>query len=90
MIPEKIQFNIIFFSFLYGLFFYYSLSLAHSYLINSKVVKRFINTITFFAFVTLVYFIGLQVVSNGILHIYSLFVIIITGYLARLIANKKK
>lgn len=90
MIPENIQFSIIAFSFVYGLFFYYFLCLVHKYLISPKVIQRFISTITFLTFLALIYFIGLQVVSNGILHIYSLLVIIITGYLAHFIANKKK
>lgn len=90
MIGLNIQFKIIIFSYMYGLFFYYSLFLLKKYLNISNCFFRYLNTITFFLFTSLGYCLGLEIICDGILHIYSLFIVIITGYACRLIAKTYK
>lgn len=90
MIEFNTQLSIIIFSIIYGLLFYYLIVLCRHYINHPKIIFRFINTFTFFTFVALIYFIGLEIVCNGILHIYSFLIIILVCYIVNFIANKKK
>ncbi len=90
MIQINTQFSIIIFSLLYGLFFYYLLFLCRNYINYPNIFYRFINTFTFFTFLALVYFIGIEIVCDGILHIYSFIIIFGVCYVVNFIANKKK
>lgn len=90
MININIQIDIIIYSILYGLLFYYLLFLCRKYINYEIYVFRLINTFTFFLFFSLIYFIGLDIVCNGILHIYSLIIVILVGILCHFVAKKKK
>ena len=90
MIEFNTQLDIIIFSYIYGLLFYYLLYLCRDYINHKTLFFRTINTISFFLFFSLVYFIGLEIVCDGILHIYSLFIVIFVGYTMHFIAKKKK
>lgn len=90
MIEFNTQLDIIIFSYIYGLLFYYLLYLCRDYINHKTLFFRIINTISFFLFFSLVYFIGLEIVCDGILHIYSLFIVIFAGYTMYFIAKKKK
>ena len=89
MINLSTQINIILYSFLYGLLFYYLLYLCRHYLNYKKTFFRIINTFTFFTSLSLIFFIGLQIVCDGILHIYSLSIVILSGLIEHFIAKKK-
>lgn len=90
MITFKVQFSLIIFSYIYGKAFYYLLYLCRHYINYPNIIYRIINTFTFFVTLSLIYFIGLEIVCDGILHIYSFFIIIGVGYLTHFVANKKK
>lgn len=89
MINLSIQISIIIYSFLYGLVFYYLLYICRDYLSINNKFYRIINTLTFFMSLSLIYFIGLQIVCDGILHIYSLSIVILAGLIEHFIAKKK-
>ena len=90
MIDFNTQISIIVFSYIYGLLFYYLIYLCRKYINYELVFFRIINTITFFLSFSIIYFIGLELVCDGILHIYSLIIVIFTGFVSHLIAKKKK
>lgn len=79
MININIQYSIIMFSIIYGLLFYYLLIICRDYINIDNILFRIINTITFFLFFTIIYYIGVQIVCDGYFHLYSFFIIIITG-----------
>lgn len=89
MINLNIQINIIVYSILFGLLFYYLLYLCRKYLNYNNCFLRVINTFTFFTSLSLIYFIGLQIICDGILHIYSLSIVILVGLIEHFIAKKK-
>lgn len=77
MIPLNIQLISIVFSFIYGMFFSFLLNLNYKYLYKSSgVVKIFINLI-FIYDNTLLYFIILRYINNGILHYYFIIFILL-------------
>lgn len=90
MIEFGTQLDIIIFSYIYGLLFYYLLYLCRNYVNYKTLFFRIINTISFFLLFSLIYFIGLEIVCDGILHIYSLFIVIFAGYTMHFVAKKKK
>lgn len=90
MIDLNIQLSLIIYSFLYGLVFYYLLCLCRDYLNYNNCFFRIINTFTFFIALSIIYFIGLQIICDGILHIYSLFIVILPGLIEHFIAKKIK
>ena len=79
MIDLKVQYSIILFSLLYGLFFYYLLYICKDYLNINNHFYRIINTLSFFLFMSIIYFIGIEIVCGGIFHIYSFIIIIVVG-----------
>ena len=72
MIELNIQVDIIIYSIIYGLLFYYLLYLCRDYLNYNTYIFRLLNTFTFFMSLSLIYIIGLDIVCDGILHIYSI------------------
>ncbi len=82
MIELAYQFKIIIYSILYSLVFTYSFILCKNYLCVNNYVFKTINTITFYLFFSIMYFIGLEIVCNGILHFYSILTIFFVGYIA--------
>lgn len=90
MIPFNIQFSLIIYSIIYGLFFYYIIYLCRYYLDYPNTFYRIINTLTLFLFLAMTYFIGIEIVCDGILHIYSLLVITCVSSLCNFVANRKK
>ena len=88
MINLDIQLSVIIYSYLYGLVFYYLLYLCRYYLNYEVCFFRIINTFTFFIALSIIYFIGLQILCDGILHIYSLFIVILSGLIEHFVAKK--
>jgi hypothetical protein len=79
MIDINTQFSIIVFSYLYGVLFFSLLFICKDYLNHNNYFYRIINTITFFLTLSLIYFIGCEIVCSGIVHIYSFFIISLSG-----------
>ena len=79
MIKLNIQLSILIFSYIYGLLFYYLLYLCRRYIDYHQPFFKIINTITFLFLMTLIYLVGLEIVCDGILHIYSIIVIIFSA-----------
>lgn len=90
MIELNIQVDIIIYSIIYGLLFYYLLYLCRGYLNYNTYIFRLLNTFTFFMSLSLIYIIGLDIVCDGILHIYSIFIVILVGIANHFVAKKKK
>jgi len=90
MIELNIQVDIIIYSIIYGLLFYYLLYLCRDYLNYNTYIFRLLNTFTFFMSLSLIYIIGLDIVCDGILHIYSIFIVILVGIVNHFVAKKKK
>lgn len=90
MINIKVQLSITLFSYIYGVLFYYLLFLCRNYINHKNYFFRILNTITFFLFFSTIYFIGLDIICDGILHIYSLIIVLFTGTIEHFIAKKKK
>lgn len=55
-----------------------------------NVFFRIINTFSFILLLALLYFLGLERISDGILHIYSLFLIMVGFVVANMIARIRK
>lgn len=79
MINLNIQLSIILFSTIYGFLFYYLLIICKDYLNIDNYFFRIINTISFFLFFILIYYIGIEIVCDGIFHFYSILIIIFVG-----------
>lgn len=76
MMALNTQIVTLFFSFLYGVFFEITLLLSIKIIYNSKYIIRFIGTGLFVMFHTLLYFILVQRINQGIIHIYSVLCLI--------------
>lgn len=90
MIPLKIQLKIILFSFLFGIFFFLIYQLVRKFIYCQNIFFRVMNTLSFILLLTLLYFIGLEKISDGILHPYSLFLIMLGFVVSDIIARRKK
>ncbi len=75
-------------SFFYGIFFEMFLGVSEKVLYSSKLLVKIIGSFLFVMFHTLLYFIILIKINNGILHIYF-FLCIILGYTLMCQVRKK-
>ena len=73
-----IQFKMIFITFIYGLFFYFSFNVSKKVLIHSKKLMKIILNTLFMIDHALIYFILIKSINNSVLHIY-LFIFFILG-----------
>lgn len=94
MIELSMQFELIFFSFIFGFFFSAFIEIFNKKTLNYKSYFKLILSFIFILVMTLIYFFGIKIISNAILHIYSILSIII-GFITYdiivyLIANKNK
>ena len=90
----KIQITTLLFSFLYGIFFSFFLSLNYKFIyINKKIFRTAISFLVVVVSV-LIYFIILKKINYGIFHIYEILMIslgvIVENIIVSVIANKKK
>ena len=76
----SIQIYSLLYSFGYGIFFFLMLELNCKFIYSSNRITSFIGTFIFVLFNTLLYFIGLCKINNGIIHIYFL-MMIMGGYI---------
>lgn len=88
----KSQIYSLFFSFVFGIFFYLFLELCGNYLYSKKIVVRYIFSLLFSLFFSLLYFMILLRINNGILHMYFFLTIllgyVISKYIYRLFVKK--
>ena len=94
MIDLSLQFKLIVFSFVFGFLFSALLDMFNSRTKKYSKLVEIILSFSLVAFVTFIYFIGIQKIGNAIFHFYSILSIII-GFvlydiLIKLIANNGK
>ena len=76
------------YSFFYGIFFFSMLEVNYKILYNGKFIYRIMISFLFVIFISLLYFIILLKINNGILHLYF-FLTMFTGYLLSFVIYKK-
>jgi len=84
----KTQIILLFFSFIFGAFFSFMLTLNYKFIYGEKKVFNILTTFSFVLVNTLIYFLILKQINNGILHPYSI-ICIILGFLFDGILQKK-
>lgn len=94
MIDLNIQIKLIIFSFIFGFFFSILLEIFNKKIDKCKKSVKVILSFLVVFLSTLIYFEGINKISNAIFHIYSIITIIL-GFISydlliRLIANKNK
>lgn len=75
----ELQMHTILFSFLFGIFFSFFLTLNEKYIYNENKIIKIIVTFLFVMINVLLYFIFLKKINNGIFHPYS-FLLITIGF----------
>lgn len=84
----EIQIKLIIFSFLFGAFLSFMIDINKKYLYsNNKIFKAFF-TFIFILVHTLLYFLILQKINNGIIHIYSFLTMTLGFYLEHVLLKK--
>ena len=90
----KLQITTLLFSFLYGIFFSFFLSLNYKFIYSNKRVFRTVISFLVVVVSVLLYFIILKKINYGIFHIYEVLMIIlgviVENIIISVIANKKK
>lgn len=66
----KIQIYSLFFSFFYGIFFSFLFNLHYQFLFYKKIVVQILITLLFLLDMALLYFLILQKINHGIIHVY--------------------
>ncbi len=90
MIPLSIQFSLILFSLGFGILFWLLFQLVKKWLYCQNTFFRIINTFSFILANTFCYFVGIEYVSDGILHIYSLLLVFVSFSTCDMIARRIK
>lgn len=83
-----IQLNLLAFSFFYGIFVSLLINLNYKLLYNENKLIKILSTILFVGVNVLLYFIILLRINNGILHFYSLLIIVVGFILENYIERK--
>lgn len=90
----KLQITTLLFSFLYGIFFSFFLSLNYKFIYSNKIIFRTVISFLVVVVSVLLYFIILKKINYGIFHIYEVLMIIlgviVENIIVSIIANKKK
>jgi len=76
------------YSFFYGIFFFSMLEVNYKILYNGKFIYRIMISFLFVIFISLLYFIILLKINNGILHVYF-FLVFFTGYMLSFVIYSK-
>lgn len=84
----KIQIISLIFSFFYGIFFYILLEVNSHFLYSTKLPFKIINSFLFVMLNTLLYFIILKKINNGIVHVYFLLCITVGYIIAKIVRAK--
>ena len=88
MMTLNIQIKLIIFSLIFGIFFALMIDLNHKYLYTNKKYFKTIFTFFFVLVNVFIYFLILQKINNGIIHIYSI-ICIILGFIIEQIIKKQ-
>ncbi len=78
----KLQVFSLFFSFLYGVFFSFLFNFHYHYLFYRKRIVQVFITLLFLLDMALLYFLILQKINNGIIHIYFYFLLFLGFYIS--------
>ena len=73
----EVQIQSLIYSFVFGIFFSYTINLNYRYLFSSTKVFKIIINFLFILVHVLLYFILLKMINSGVLHIYFLLVMLI-------------
>lgn len=76
------------FSFFYGIFFSWMVSLNYKFIYGDKKILQIIFTLVFMLVMVMFYFLGLKMINHAILHIYE-FIMIIFGFFVEHFVRKK-
>lgn len=85
----KIQIISLVVSFLYGIFFSFLLNINYKLIYNDNKFIKIIGTFMFIIVNSLLYFLILLKINNGIVHIYCIFSLIIGFIIENFIISKK-
>ena len=83
-----IQILTLLFSFFYGIFFSWMVSLNYRFIYGDKKLLQVIFTFVFMIVMVMIYFLGLKMVNDVILHFYE-FIMIIFGFFVEHFVRKK-
>lgn len=72
------QIKIISFTFIYGIIFSFFFNILYSFLYHKKIVLKILTNFIFFLLFSSIYYYFLYSLNGGILHIYLLFIFIIS------------
>lgn len=89
MILKK-QIFLIIFSFFYGIFFSLFCDFNNKIIKEKKCITKILFTLLFSLINAMIYFLGLQKINDGTLHIYSFITLTITYFGTHIIVNKHK
>ena len=81
MIDLKIQFDLIIFSFVYGMLFRFFLLKLDKYIHHKNIFFSIINSFSYILTASLLYFYNIEKIASGILHPYSILMVILGYYL---------
>ena len=81
----EIQIKTLIFSFLFGIYFSYMIRINYKYIFSLKKIYRILGTILLVTSNVLLYFIILLKINNGLIHIYSLCMIVFGTYIEHMI-----
>ena len=87
MIELDIQFDLILFSFVYGMLFRFFLIKLDKYIHHKNIFLSIINSFSYVLASSLLYFYNIEKITSGILHPYSILLIILGYYLFKPIEN---
>lgn len=77
MMELRLQIITIIYSFIYGIFFAFMLNIFHKYVYSNKLLTKILFTFIFTITNSILYFLILNKINNGIIHYYSLIFIIL-------------
>lgn len=89
----KVQIISLAFSFVFGVFYVLLLKISGRVLFSSKWLISILGSLFFNIFLSLVYFLLLNMINNGMLHVYFLFIFLLgcySGYLILKWYGKKR
>lgn len=87
MIDLNIQIKLILFSFIFGMLFKVFEIKLDKYLHKQKQIFNIMNSFTLILFFSLLYFYNIELIVDGILHPYSIILVILGYYLYKPIAT---
>jgi len=82
------QLKLLLFSFMYGLFLSFMININQKYLYSNNTILKIIFTFFFILAHTFLYFIILQKINDGIIHIYSIISIVLGFFIEHYIRKK--